>query len=348
MPNLFQKAIMKQNTDRPPIWLMRQAGRYHSHYQDLKKKHTFMELCKIPEVACETTLGPIRDFDFDAAILFSDLLFPLEVMGMGLDYVPGPKLGWHLKSKQDVTRLRGGASLGSQLDYQAQAMKLIRAELSPTKGLIGFVGGPLTLFFYAVQGSHQGELDDARKGMKDGRFEGFFEKLVDLLAHNMALQARAGADTIAMLDTCAGEVDLDIYSEVVKPSLAAVMERFQRLCPETPITYYSKGTSPEYWSALNDLPISCLGVDWSYNLAQVLDRFSERFAIQGNVDPSWLLELGSEELERRLRQIWGEVKSLPQEKRRGWICGLGHGVLQHTPEENVRSFVRLSREIFSL
>jgi uroporphyrinogen decarboxylase len=94
---LYTDAIFRTNTKRPPVWFMRQAGRYHSHYQGMKRKNTFMELCKVPELACEVTLGPILDFDFDAAILFSDLLFPLEVIGMGLDYVPGPKLGWNLK-----------------------------------------------------------------------------------------------------------------------------------------------------------------------------------------------------------------------------------------------------------
>src|SRR4051794_35817704 len=98
----FEAAILKQNDSRPPIWLMRQAGRYHSHYQELRKKYSFIELCKKPEVACEATLGPIRDFNFDAAILFSDLLFPLEVMGMGLKYDEGPKLDWHLREVDDL------------------------------------------------------------------------------------------------------------------------------------------------------------------------------------------------------------------------------------------------------
>jgi uroporphyrinogen decarboxylase len=97
--NLYTDAIHRTNTGRPPVWFMRQAGRYHSHYQRMKRRHTFMELCKVPELACEVTMGPIRDFNFDAAILFSDLLFPLEVLGMGLAYLPGPKLEWHLKTK---------------------------------------------------------------------------------------------------------------------------------------------------------------------------------------------------------------------------------------------------------
>lgn len=140
--NLFQKTIRMENEGRPPVWLMRQAGRYHSHYQELKRRYTFMELCKDTDAAVETTMGPIRDFDFDAAILFSDLLFPLEAMGTGLRYAPGPKLDWHLKSKADLARLKGGAPLASHMAFQGEAMSKIRQVLPESKGLIGFVGAP--------------------------------------------------------------------------------------------------------------------------------------------------------------------------------------------------------------
>src|SRR5688572_9679618 len=105
---LLKDALALKNLNRPPVWMMRQAGRYHSHYQVLRKKYSFIELCKLPEVACEATMGPIRDFDFDAAILFSDLLFPLEAMGMGLSYQEGPQLGWFLRETGDLKRLRSG------------------------------------------------------------------------------------------------------------------------------------------------------------------------------------------------------------------------------------------------
>lgn len=344
--NLFQKTIRRENSERPPVWFMRQAGRYHSHYQKLKEKYSFIELCKKPEVACEATMGPIRDFDFDAAILFSDLLFPLEVMGTGLRYDPGPKLDRHLKTVADLKLLRGGKELVSQLGFQADAMKLIRKELPFSKGLLGFVGGPLTLFCYAVDGSHAGGLESSRQGLKDGRFAGFSELLVELLAENMALQARSGADTVAVLDTCAGEFDADTYTQIAVPVMKEVLKKFKALCPETPVTYYSKGSGPDHWKALRDLPISCLGIDWHHDISQVLDRWSDQWAIQGNVDPDWLF-LEATALEARLRVVFNKAKSLPREKRRGWICGLGHGVLPKTPESNVRLFLKLQKEIFS-
>lgn len=347
--NLFQKAIRRQNDSRPPVWFMRQAGRYHSHYQKLKEKHSFMDLCKNPELAAETTFGPIQDFDFDAAILFSDLLFPLEVMGMGLHYEVGPKLEWHLREKSDLNKLEGGAHLASHLQFQADAVKLIRQGLDSSKGLLGFVGGPLTLFFYAAAGSHkndEGRLASAHDGLKDGRYEGFVEKLLDLLAENMAMQARAGADTVAVLDTCAGEVDPDTYRRIVVPSLKGLFERYQRLCPDKPIAYYSKGTGPDHWKTLLDLPIAYKGIDWNHDIAEVLSEWGDRWAIQGNIDPDWLF-LEPAELERRLREVFTRVKALPASARRGWICGLGHGILPKTPESSVRLFLKLQREMFS-
>ncbi len=344
--NLFTQTLKKQNSSRPPVWLMRQAGRYHSHYQELKKRYTFMELCKKPEVACETTMGPIQDFDFDAAILFSDLLFPLEVLGTGLRYDPGPKLDRHLETVDDLKQLRtGGESLAKELQFQADAMKLIRKALPSDKGLLGFVGGPLTLFCYAVEGSHQGELESSRRGLKDGRFQGFVELLTELLAENMAMQARAGADTIAVMDTCAGEVSIEDYHRYALPALHDVLRRFKEKCPQTPVTYYSKKTGPSHWECLIDLPIEAIGVDWNHRLSDVLYRFSDRFAIQGNIDPNWLF-LPSDELESRLREVWNEVAAMDPIYRRGWICGLGHGVLPGTPENNVRLFLKLQKEIF--
>ena len=112
-------ALARRNTGRPPVWFMRQAGRYHAHYQMLKRYADFLTLCKDPQYAAETAMGPVHDFNFDAAILFSDLLFPLEAMGMGLTYDPGPKLAFHLKSLTDLERLQGGAERATFMNFQA-------------------------------------------------------------------------------------------------------------------------------------------------------------------------------------------------------------------------------------
>ena len=291
-------------------------------------------------------MGPIRDFNFDAAILFSDLLFPLEVMGMGLKYDEGPQLEWHLEKLEDVKRLKGGADLAEGLSFQAKAIELIRKELPSEKSLLGFVGGPITLFCYAVEGSHKGSLESSKKGLYDGRFAGFFEKLEKLLVENMCLQAAAGANAVAVLDTCAGEFSPEVYRNEIVPALNSVLNQFKKRYPDTPVVYYSKNTQSEHWKSLKGSNFQCLGVDWQMPISEVLGDWAGTWAIQGNIDPHWLF-LEPKELESRLRKVFAQVKSLPAEKRQGWVCGLGHGVLPKTPESNVRLFLDIQREVFT-
>jgi uroporphyrinogen decarboxylase len=123
------------------------------------------------------------------------------------------------------------------------------------------------------------------------------------------------------------------------------LAKFKALCPDVPVTYYSKGTGPDYWDLLKPLPIDAIGIDWHHDISQVLDRYGERWAIQGNVDPQWLF-MDCASLDTKLREVFSSVLKLPAVKRRGWICGLGHGVLPKTPEENVRHFIKLQREVF--
>lgn len=348
-PNLYIDAAKKQNLNRPPVWFMRQAGRYHSHYQMMKRKYTFLELCKIPELATEVTFGPIRDFNFDAAILFSDLLFPLEVLGMGLDYVPGPKLDWYIKSLSDLGKLNpkklSTEELLSGLSYQGKAMQMIRTNLAPEKALLGFVGGPMTLFYYAVSGSHHGDLTDAKIGLTDGRFDGFLKILTPLLIENMVMQAKSGADAVAVMDTCAGEIEPALYREVVVPALREVLIQFKRRCPNTPVVYYSKKTGPTHWQHLDSVPFECLGVDWNHSISDVLQNFGSKWSIQGNFDPNLML-LNEQACMREIEKFFEPVLKLPRTNLQGWICGLGHGVLQWTPEQNVRNFLKYQKEVF--
>ncbi len=281
---LLNAALHRRNTGRPPVWMMRQAGRYHSHYQMLKRHNDFIALCKDPLLAAETALGPVHEFNFDAAILFSDLLFPLEAMGMGLTYDPGPKLAFHVQTPADAGRLTGGAGRAQFMDFQAEAIRLTRARLRADKGLIGFVGGPWTLYVYAAAGSHE-KAPQAMGGLTNGVYEAFNEKLLDLLAHNMALQSGAGAENIALFDTAAGEIDAAGYGRHVVPVLAELLARFRALDPTTPVTYYSRGTGPAHWDQLKGLPFQCLGIDWRHDLAEVLAQYGRALVHTGQRGP---------------------------------------------------------------
>jgi len=331
----FQNALTRRAQSVPPIWLMRQAGRYHRHYQALRQKHSFMDLCKQPDLAAEVALGAVQDFDFDAAILFSDLLFPLEALGMGLEYTDrGPQLGWKLDRKT-FSQLRSVEEAWPHLLFQGEAVRTTRARLPDDRSLIGFVGGPWTLFVYAVEGSHKGSLTASKKLLS--LFPRFCEVIVPLLARNIELQLESGAELVMIFDTAAGELSPDIFQASVVPQLQIVTRR-----ESTRVGYYSKGTQPAHLrhSLFTEGDLAGIGVDSGWNMSEALDMFRRGF-VQGNFDQALLLS-EPDELKRRLTKY---LEALMHHDRSGWICGLGHGVLPGTPEANVRIFVDTVREV---
>lgn len=330
-------------TTQVPVWFMRQAGRYHSHYQGIKKNSDFMTMCKDPKLACEITMGPIRDFNFDAAILFSDLLFPLEQLGLGLTYNPGPILEFKLETPSDIKKLKLIQESNAYYSFQKEATKLLRAELPSTKSLLGFVGAPWTLYTYAVEGSHSGNLTSSKKGFYDGRWQGFLEILLPALLTEMKVQAEGGADTICLFDTAVGELMLADFKEFIVPVLRQVTAEFKKLCPGKKVVYYSKLTHLNYLHAIEDKNIDVLGIDWRMSLPLALKELGNDYMIQGNFDPSYL-HYDWPILEKKLDQFWGSIKDLKNLDR--WICGLGHGILQQTPEENVRKTVEYIHKNF--
>ncbi len=202
----FQNALNRTAQKTPPIWMMRQAGRYHKHYQNLRAKHSFMELCKVPELASQVALGPIEDFDFDVSIMFSDLLFPLEAIGMGLEYTDkGPQLGWNLDSSNIKNIKSVEESIGA-LMFQKEVLELTREVLPKDKSLIGFVGGPWTLFVYAMEGGHSGNL--LKSNTNTELFVKLCETMTDLFIQNIKLQLEGGTEIVMIFDTPPGKLVL--------------------------------------------------------------------------------------------------------------------------------------------
>jgi uroporphyrinogen decarboxylase len=338
MNPLFQSALKGQTQPTPPIWLMRQAGRYHSHYQKLRAKHGFMELCKNPRLASQVALGPIEDFDFDVSILFSDLLFPLEALGMGLDYDAGPpRLAFSL-SKDSFKQLRPWRQALPHLEFQAEAMRLTREALPKNKSLIGFVGGPWTLMGYAVEGSHTGGLPRTR-AMAPELLNPFFESMVPLLEANIQLQLEAGAEVVLILDTAAGVLTPNEFSHWVLPSLKRLSSRFPNQTG-----YYMRDASQAHWDRLGEaeMPLAGIGFDSGISLTQALSARKSGF-VQGNFDQHWM-SLDDGQFEVKLQDWMGTLKALSPEQRRGWVCGLGHGCTPQTREANVRKFVATIRK----
>lgn len=336
----FENALSRVPQPVPPIWLMRQAGRYHKHYRALRAEHSFMELCKNPYLAAEVALGPVLDFDFDVAILFSDLLFPLQALGLSLTYgESGPVLAPKLDEAQ-LRRLRSLDDALADLEFQREAMRKTRAIVPQNKSVIGFVGGPWTLYVYAVEGSHKGTLIDSKTSTR--MYRAFADRLVPLLIENVRLQLDGGAEVVMVLDTAAGELAPDWFHREVAGDLAAIFAAVPGR-----IGYYARGTQPAHLRdpRFGPGPLAGIGIDWRWDLREALELGDGVGFVQGNFDPSLLL-LPPEELETQLRSYLEPLIDLTAEMRRGWICGLGHGVLPHTPEENVRTFVRTVREVF--
>lgn len=331
------------NKTQVPVWFMRQAGRYHSHYQNIKKDSDFMSMCKNPKMACEITMGPIRDFNFDAAILFSDLLFPLEQIGLGLTYDPGPILKFKLDTPADVKKLKLIQDSRSYYNFQKEATTLLRSELPQTKSLLGFVGAPWTLYTYAVEGSHAGNLTNSKKGFYDGRWQGFCEFLIPELLTEMSVQAEGGADAVCLFDTAVGELTFLDFKEFILPMLKRVTSEFKKLHPTKKIVYYSKLTHMNYLQEIQDTNIDVLGIDWRMDLASALKTLGNDYMIQGNLDPSYL-HYDWPILEKKLEQFWAPLRDVKNLDR--WIMGLGHGVLQQTPESNVKKTVEFVHENF--
>lgn len=337
MNNIFENRIKENGKTRVPVWFMRQAGRYHDHYQNLKKEHDFMELCKNPELACEVTMGPIREFDFDAAILFSDLLFPLEELGTGLVYNPGPKLDLTISKLSDLGRLKQNGFSKDYYLFQKEACQLLKKTLPESKTLLGFVGAPFTLYAYAVEGAHAGALVSSKTGLYDGRFEKFCELLLPNVLNEMIMQAEGGADAMCLFDTAVGELTVKDFERIVLPKLKFLTSEFKKKFPEKKVIYYSRNTHMNHLRAIQDDNIDVIGVDWRHNLGEVLNEFSKDYYIQGNFDPCWL-HLPWEKLEANLKEFHQEVIDSKADMSR-WIMGLGHGVLQHTPQMNVKNTI---------
>jgi uroporphyrinogen decarboxylase len=332
--------IFEDRGNTLPVWFMRQAGRYHSHYQNIKKDSDFMTMCKTPELACEVTLGPIQDFGFNAAILFSDLLFPLEQLGLGLSYKSGPPtLEWHLETLSDTSKLKVTRPAREFFAFQGEACKLLREKLQKDVSLIGFAGAPFTLYTYAVEGSHAGNLVSAKKGLYDGRWEAFTKMLMPELLQEMLIQAENGANAVALFDTAAGELSPQDYKELVVPKITALLKEFKAKSPKTKVIYYGKHTQSHHVKALDLSLIDVIGVDWRCDLIEIQKLLPPHVYVQGNFDPAWL-HLPWELLEKKATAYYSDLRERGLNFKR-WIAGLGHGVLIQTPEENVRKLVKL-------
>ena len=339
MPNTkFTNSLNRTPQKSPPVWFMRQAGRYHDHYQALKKDHTFEELCKNPLLAAETAMGPINEFDFDVAILFSDILFPLEALGMDLSYNPGPQFGLHL-NEENANSILVNQNPISFMNFQGEAIERTIERLPKEKSLIGFVGGPWTLISYACninKDSRQINLNNFQIGLLDN-------VILPLLKENIKLQLNAGAEVVMIFDSAAHQLDEEDFSIYLDKTFNSLAKEFPNK-----VGYYAKdGINYETIIAKqndHEIDLAGMGLDSNIDIRDYFKKTTNGF-VQGNFSEHFLT-LPHEEFLPKLDIFINQMSDLTPEDRAGWVCGLGHGVLKTTPQENVKGFVRRIREAF--
>ena len=334
----FSNAINNIPQSTPPIWFMRQAGRYHSHYQSLRKKYSFVELCKTPNLAAEVAMGPINDFDYDVAILFSDILFPLESLGLKLDYAPGPVFDRFLE-EDDIIKTPNELDVIHRYNFQAEALRLTRASLSEEKSLVGFVGGPWTLLSYGLGIKDEEKIVNVDENL-------FFEKalydvLIPMLRSIIKMQLDNNAEIVYLFDTNAKQLEQNYFTNKY------IVELKHNIFSEFPnkIAYFCKNNPILEKSNTNvDLKLSGMVYGKNEGLENLLPQVKTGF-IQGNFDPSLLLK-PEDQFKIELDKFIQKFSRLSFEERSGWICSLSHGVLPKAKENNVKYFINKVRSIF--
>ena len=330
----FLRACRRESTDATPIWLMRQAGRYLPEYRALRERHPLLEMIKTPELACEVTLQPIEAFDLDAAIIFADILPPLEGMGLQLRYAEGegPVIDNPVRTAEDIARLRTPAA-EEALPFTLEAIRLARAQLDGRDiPLIGFSGAPFTLAAYAVEGGSSRNYAQV-KGlmMRDpAAWHALMMKLSEVVGAYLLAQAQAGAQALQLFDSWAGQLSPDDYQQYALPytQRAISIARYGNV----PIIHFATETGA-YVEEMSYTGADVVSVDWRVDLGLAWQRIGDRTAIQGNLDPVALLAPW-EAVEQRARAILDRTMANP-----GHIFNLGHGVLPTTPPDTVRRLV---------
>jgi uroporphyrinogen decarboxylase len=313
---------------------MRQAGRYMSEYRELRTRHSLLDICKTPELALIVTLQPLRQIDLDAAILFSDLLLPLEPMGIPFDFVrgEGPAIETPLRSEADIDRLRC-FDPRAELGYVLEAIRLIRAELDGKLPLIGFAGAPFTLASYAIEGGHSNTFALTKSLMYSNprAWHRLCDLFASIVAEYLKAQIDAGVQAVQVFDSWAGALNANDYREFVMPHTRKIFDALRGL--GVPTIHFGTGTAGilrEMREAGGDV----IGADWRVPLDEAWKRIGYDRAIQGNLDPTVLLA----PLDRMLSAADDVLKRA--EGRPGHIFNLGHGILPSTPVEHVQTLAQ--------
>jgi uroporphyrinogen decarboxylase len=327
--NRFLKACRREPVDVTPVWFMRQAGRYMPEYRAIRQKYSLLEICAQPDLATEVTLQPVNRIEVDAAILFSDLLLPLEPMGLPFDFIKGegPQIERPIDTEADIDRLKHFEPRES-LAHVLTAIGQIRRELDGRVPLIGFAGAPFTLASYAIEGGHSNNFAKT-KALMYGHPEAWHrlcEKLAAVVGDYLVAQIEAGVDAVQVFDSWVGTLNKADYREFALPHTKRI---FERIGNRVPTIHFGTGTAT-ILDDIRDAGGDVIGADWRIAIDDAWDRIGEDHAIQGNLDPTLLLGPTARML-RQAEEILRLVGTRP-----GHVFNLGHGILPSTPVEHVQ------------
>ena len=345
----FLNASHCREADRPPVWLMRQAGRALPEYRKLKGKHSFLALVRTPELAAEVTLQPIQRFDFDAAILFSDILVVAEGLGQGYKFRDGGgvQMDFELRTTDDIRDL-DVAAVQDRLAYVPRALELVKSSLGDKTAVIGFAGSPWTLANFMLEGGSAKEYTQAKKiplsdrpareecdhiSRRQPMQSALLKKLVLSVRNFLEAQLAAGADAVQIFDSLGGLLSGDAFTAA---SARWIKQIVAALKNTVPVIVFSKDVH-DNWATLVDTGANVLGIDWTLRLADVRAKLPEHVGVQGNLDPSLLLtkpEIVAAETSRILTEMRGA---------RGHIFNLGHGVPPEARLENIAALVETAK-----
>jgi uroporphyrinogen decarboxylase len=337
MNSRFLEACRRRPTDVRPVWFMRQAGRYMKQYRDIRAKHGILEICKRPDLAAQVTLQPVEILDVDAAIIFADLLLPVEPMGLKLRFAPGegPVIDNPVRTSSDIDSL--SISNTDDLGYVGESIQLVSKALAGRVPIIGFLGAPFTMASYMIEGGPSRNFIRTKQMMyrDETLWRRLMGKLVDVLGAFGVLQVAAGARIIQVFDSWVGALGPDDYVRYVAPYSRALIERIRSA--GVPVIHFGTGAAG-FFRELHAAGGDVMGVDWRINIDQAWMDISYRSAVQGNLDPAALFA-PIPELRMRIHELLRRTGSRP-----GHIFNLGHGILPETPVENVKACVEIVRE----
>lgn len=328
---LFLRALNGETVERPPVWIMRQAGRYLPDFMVLKNKYDFFTRCQTPELATEITLMPIKQIGLDASIIFSDILVIPQAMGINVEMKNnfGPYIECPIRKKSDVINL-DIKNVEEKLNYVFEAIKMTKKELPENIPLIGFAGSPWTILCYMVQGSGSKNFDIAKKFCFENPelAKMLLSKITSITIDYLKKKVEAGADAIQIFDSWGGVLSHTDYQFFSYPYIEEITNALKKI---TPVIIYPKGC----WHSINaysKIGASGLGIDWTCSARNARYLSNNNITLQGNLDPSRLFSPKKELIKQTTQMLdeFGKDK---------YIANLGHGILPNTPVDNVKVFV---------